>query len=80
MILESFRTNQRLYANTDGHSYTCVVFRELNSEDSVQKLYRIIFRNLSRSTTNYVHGITFRELHSQKHPKNYVNIHRIMIR
>ena len=28
-------------------------------------------RDLSRSTENYVHGITFRELHSQKHSENY---------
>ena len=51
-----------------------VTFRKKN----VQKLYRVIFSNLLRSTENYVHGITFgklyratfREIHSQKHSEN----------
>lgn len=50
-----------------------------------KELYRIIFRNLQRSAENYVHEITFgelkriayqkitfRELHPQKHSRNYI--------
>ena len=61
------------------HCFQRVAFRKKHSDDSVQKLYEIIFRDL-RSTENYVHGTTFTtlyritctELHSQKHSENYV--------
>ena len=79
----SFRTNQRAlrkqgWAFTYSRCFQRVTFRNKHSDDSGQKLYRIIFKHLQKSTENYVHGITFgklykitfREKHSQKHSEH----------
>ena len=73
-ILEQIK---ELDANRDGHSYTRVAFREffrdIQRDDSVQNLYRIIFRILQRSTENYFYG---------QRLKDYIhkNIQRITFR